>query len=230
LKRAPTPTVGAQLTTVKLRGLLVKAGRSRYIDDHAVALRSVFTSEQLRQPPQIEEAMGIHLVALLHQLDAGCDAERQLGEAVAERFTAHPDASIITSFPGLSVVSGARLLGEIGDDRSRFADARGLKAYAGAAPVTRASGRKTVVSHRRIKNNRLEAVGSSWTLASLRASPGARAHYDQRRAHGDWNRQAQRHLFNKFLGQLYHCLQTGRSFDEQAAFGGGGEGASLLAA
>jgi Transposase IS116/IS110/IS902 family len=32
-----------------------------------------------------------------------------------------------------------RLLAEIGDDATRFADARGLKAYAGAAPVTRAS-------------------------------------------------------------------------------------------
>ena len=37
--------------------------------------------------------------------------------------------------------TGARVLAEIGDDRTRFADARALKAYAGSAPVTRASGR-----------------------------------------------------------------------------------------
>ncbi|WP_459185591.1 transposase, partial [Streptomyces sp.] len=36
-------------------------------------------------------------------------------------------------------LTGARVLAEIGDDRSRFADAKALKAYAGAAPVTRAS-------------------------------------------------------------------------------------------
>jgi Transposase IS116/IS110/IS902 family len=33
--------------------------------------------------------------------------------------------------------AGARVLAEIGDDRSRFQDAKGLKAYAGAAPITR---------------------------------------------------------------------------------------------
>ena len=75
------------------------------------------------------------------------------------------------------------MLAEIGDDRTRFADARGLKAFAGSAPITRASGKKTVVL-RHIKNRRLAAVGPIWALASLRASPGARRHYDARRAAG----------------------------------------------
>lgn len=77
---------------------------------------------------------------------------------------------------------------------ARFADARGLKAFAGSAPITRASGKKTVVLHRHIKNRRLAAVGSMWALTSLRASPGARRHFDARRTAGDWNHQAQRHL------------------------------------
>jgi hypothetical protein len=51
-------------------------------------------------------------------------------------FAAHPDATIIASFPGIGAPTGARILAEIGDDRSRFADARGLKAYAGSAPIT----------------------------------------------------------------------------------------------
>jgi hypothetical protein len=93
-------------------------------------------------------------------------------------------------------LAGARVLGEIGDDRSRLADARGLKAFAGSAAITRASGKKTVVLHRHIKNRRLAAVGPIRPLSALRASPGARRHYDARRAAGDWNHQAQRHLFN----------------------------------
>lgn len=55
-------------------------------------------------------------------------------------FREHPDAEVMLSFPGLGAQLGARILAEIGDDRSRFDDARGLKAYAGAAPITRASG------------------------------------------------------------------------------------------
>jgi len=46
-------------------------------------------------------------------------------------------------FPGLADSTGARVLAEIGDDRTRFADARALKAYAGSAPVTRASGARS---------------------------------------------------------------------------------------
>jgi hypothetical protein len=30
---------------------------------------------------------------------------------------------------------------------------------------------------------------------------------------------ALRHLFNKMLGQLHHCLQTGQTFDPIKAFG-----------
>lgn len=54
--------------------------------------------------------------------------------------------------------------------------------------------------------------------AALRACTGARRHYDTRRAAGDCNHQAQRHLFNKFLGQLRHCLHTGKLYDEHRAF------------
>ena len=162
--------------------------------------------------------MGIHLTALLGQFDAACAAAEELAEAAIAHFDQHPDAAIITSFPGLGQLAGARVLAEIGDDRARFTEARGLKAFAGSAPITRASGKKTVVLHRHIKNRRLAAVGRIWALGSLRTSPGARADYDARRAAGDWNHQAQRHLFNKFLGQLHHCLHTGQLYDEHLAF------------
>ncbi|MGH3465841.1 MAG: transposase [Kribbellaceae bacterium] len=52
-------------------------------------------------------------------------------------FAQHPDYRIITPFVGAADMTGARLLGEIGDDKTRFADARALKAFAGSAPVTK---------------------------------------------------------------------------------------------
>lgn len=218
LAAAPTPAQAAKLTAARLRRLLIKAGRQRHLDRDVERLREVFTDTYLHQPPQVENAMGIHLTALLGQLDAACAAAEELAEAAIAHFEQHPDAEIITSFPGLGKLAGARVLAEIGDDRTRFTEARGLKAFAGSAPITRASGKKTVVLHRHIKNRRLAAVGPIWALGSLRASPGARTHYDARRAAGDWNHQAQRHLFNKFLGQLHHCLQTGLRYDEHRAF------------
>jgi transposase len=218
LAAAPTPAQAAKLTPARLRRLLVKAGRRRDLDRDVERLRMVFTATYLHQPPMVENAMGIQLGALLRQFEAACAAADELAQAAIAHFEQHPDAAIITSFPGLGNLAGARVLAEIGDDRARFADARGLKAFAGSAPITRASGKKTVVTHRHIKNRRLAAVGTIWALASLRGSPGARRHFDARRAGGDWNRQAQRHLFNKFLGQLHHCLHTGQHYNEHRAF------------
>ena len=218
LAAAPTPAQAAKLTPARLRRLLIKAGRQRRLDSDIERLRAVFTDTYLHQPPVVEHAMGIQLSALLRQFDAACAAADELAEAAIAHFEQHPDAKIITRFPGLGMLAGARVLAEIGDDRARFADARGLKAFAGSAPITRASGKKTVVLHRHIKNRRLAAVGPIWALGSLRASPGARRHFDARRAAGDWNHQAQRHLFNKFLGQLHHCLQSGQLYSEHLAF------------
>jgi len=214
LAAAPTPAAAARLTLTQLRVLLRKAGRRGGIDAEAARLREAFRAEQMRQLPLVEDAMGRQALALLRQLDAAADLE----QAATESFNQHPDAGIITSFPGLGPIAGARVLVETGDDRSRFADAKGLKAYAGAAPITRASGKTTAVLHRRVKNQRLAAAGYVWAFAALTASPGARAHYDRRRNHGDRHAAAQRNLFGRFLGCLHHCLATSQHYDENTAF------------
>ena len=218
LAAAPTPADAARLTVAQLRALLKKAGRSRGIDAEATRLREAFRAEQMRQLPLVEQAMGRQALALLRQLDAACASAGDLEAAAAESFNQHPDAGIITSFPGLGPLTGARVLAETGDDRSRFNDARGLKAYAGAAPITRASGKSRSVTHRKVKNNRLASAGYTWAFSALTASPGARAHYDRRRETGDRHSAAQRNLFNRLLGCLHHCLATGQHYDETTAF------------
>jgi transposase len=218
LAAAPTPADAAKLTLTQLRALLRKAGRSRGIDTEAARLRDAFRAGQMRQLPLVEQAMGRQALALLGQLDAACAAAADLERAAVESFNLHPDAGIITSFPGLGALTGARVLAETGDDRSRFQDAKGLKAYAGAAPITRASGKTRSVTHRRVKNNRLAAAGYLWAFSALTASPGARGHYDRRRDAGDGHAAAERNLFGRLLGCLHHCLLTGQHYDETIAF------------
>ena len=162
--------------------------------------------------------MGTQALALLAVLDTASLNVERLGEATTQAFREHPDHAIITSFPGLADITGARILAEIGDSRARFADARDLKAYAGSAPITRASGRTTTITRRRIKNNRLAATGFIWAFMAITNSPAARAHYDHRRATGDRHAAALRHLFNRYLGQLHHCLATGQAYDDAKAF------------
>jgi transposase len=218
LAAAPTPTAAAQLTLAQLRSLLTRAGRRRGVDAEARRLRAVLHATYLHQPPLVEEAMGRQVLALLGQLEAACRSAEDLATATTKQFATHPDAKLITSQPGLGALTGARVLAEVGDDRSRFANARAVKAYAGAAPVTRASGKSHQVMHRRVKNQRLAAAGYVWAFSALTASPGARAHYDRRRAAGDGHIAAQRNLFNRLLGCLHHCLQTRTPYNEQTAF------------
>jgi len=219
LKLAPTPTNAAKLTRPRIAAALKRAGRRRGIDAEAERLREVFRGEFAHQPPLVEQALGKQTLALLMQLEAACTAADDLAEAVSEAFPQHPDAEIILSFPGLGLQLGARVLAEIGDDRARFADARGLKAYAGSSPITRASGKKSNITRRWVKNDRLNHAGYLWAFSAITASPGAKTHYRRRRDdHGDWHAAAQRNLFNRMIGQLYHCLQRRELFDEQSAF------------
>jgi transposase len=214
---ASDPTTAAALTKARLRSVLRGCGRQRNIEAWADRLQGIFATEVLHQLPLVEAAMGRQTQALVLQLDAACRAADDLAEAAATVFAQHPDAEILTSFPGIGPLTGARVLGEIGDDRARFRDARGLKAYAGSAPITIASGKSQLVHHRKVKNQRLAAAGYVWIFGAL-PSPPVKPAYDRRRAAGDKHAAALRNVFNRFLGCLHHCLQTGQTFDPAKAF------------
>jgi transposase len=218
LTAAPTPQHARALTVERLGALLVQAGRQRGVDREARRLHAILTAPQPRQAPPVEQAMGHHLLAVLRHLDVVCGNLEDLTQAAEAAFATHPDATVITSFPGVGPLTGARLLAELGDDRARFADAKALKAYAGTAPITRASGRRALVSARRARNDWVVAAGYMWTVTAIRCSPGARAQYDRRRAAGDSHSAAQRNLLNRLLGKLHHRLQTGVPYDEAQAF------------
>lgn len=112
----------------------------------------------------------------------------------------------------------ARVLGEVGDDTTRFSTAGGLRAFAGTAPIARASGRSKSVRTRHVKNKRLADACHWWAFAAITKSPGARAHHDRRRAAGDSHDAALRTLANKLLGRLWCCLLNDLAWDDDAAW------------
>ena len=101
LAAAPTPATAAKLTTTQLRAILRQAGRRRGIDAEADRLATILRGTTWRrQPERVERAMGQRALALLRQLDAVCAGEQDLARAAGEAFNQHPDADILTSFPG----------------------------------------------------------------------------------------------------------------------------------
>lgn len=138
---------------------------------------------------------------------------------LTEGFEAHPDAEIVRSLPGLGTILGARVLGEFGDDPTRYADARSRKNYAGTSPVTRASGKKRAVLARYVRNRHLADACYQWAFCATNTSPGARAFYDEHRAKGETHDQALRVLSNRLVGILDGCLRSRSPYDEEKAWG-----------
>jgi hypothetical protein len=110
------------------------------------------------------------------------------------------------------------VLGEFGDDPTRYDNAKSRKNYAGTSPITRASGKKKVVLARFVHNDRLiDALGAQ-AFAALSASPGARAYYDELRAREVAHHAALRQLANRLVGILHGCLKTGTKYNEETAW------------
>jgi hypothetical protein len=145
LSIAPTPDLGRRLSRSKVASALRRAGRQRNVATRAETIQAALRSEQLQAPLRVGRAYGtvvsslVSLIASLNEQIA--DLERELKAAFEE----HPDAKILRSLPGLGTVLGARVLAEFGDDRTRYADARARKNYAGTSPITKASGARRVV-------------------------------------------------------------------------------------
>ncbi len=130
LLAAPTPCDAARLTQRSITLALRRSGRERHLEQHATRIRAVLRAPALRQPPAVEAAIGHHLLALLRRFTLACLNADQLADAVSTALAAHPAADILRSFPGLGDLTAARLLAEVGDDRTRFrkrAGAQGLR-------------------------------------------------------------------------------------------------------
>jgi len=215
---APTPELGRRLSEAELVAALRCAGRRRQVDARAAAIRAALVGQQLEAPPVLAAAYGqvvaaaVAVIANLSEQLAGLEA------ALMAAFTAHPDAGIVRSQPGLGVVLAARVLAEFGDDPNRYASARARKAYAGTAPITRASGLRQVVLARAVGNRRLSTACHPWPFAALTGSPGARRSYDAHRARGATHHQALRALANRLVGILHGCLRHPQPYDEQLAW------------
>ena len=154
----------------------------------------------------------MRLIAVFNTEITALEAEQASG------FEQHPDAEIIRSLPGLGTILGGRVLGEFGDDPDRYADSKSRKNYAGAAPITRASGRSRAVLARYKRNRRLADAITLWAFCSLTHSDGARRYYDELRARDKTHQQALRQLANRWVGILHGCLASQTLYDENIAW------------
>jgi len=221
LGRAPDPDRARALSRAKIAAALTRARRRDVdvdVDVKAEKIQAALRAPQLRQPAAVQRAYAVIVSSQVRLISALVSDIAELEVVVAEGFGRHPDAEIYASQPGLGMILGARVLGEFGDDSHRYTDAKARKNYAGTSPITRASGKKTVVLARYARNKRLGDAVHQWAFCALTASPGARSYYDTLRARGAGHHAALRQLGNRLVGILHGCLKTRTTYNETTAW------------
>jgi transposase len=218
LGKAPEPGRAAKLTRAQVSAVLKRAGRYK-ITERTDAILAALRSPQLGQPPALTAAYAATVRSLTAVIATLNEQVASLQGQVEAHFGRHPDAEIYLSQPGLGAITGARVLGEFGDDPHRYASAKNRRNYAGTSPITRASGKRKIVAARFVRNDRLIDALMIQAFAALRASPGARAFYDAQRAKGLEHNDALRRLASRLVGILHGCLKTRTCYDETIAWG-----------
>ena len=218
LGKAPDPARAAKLTRAQVSAVLKRAGRYK-IAERTDAILAALRSPQLGQLPALTAAYAATVRSLAAVITTLNEQVASLQGQVEAHFGRHPDAEIYLSQPGLGAITGARVLGEFGDDPHRYATAKNRRNYAGTSPITRASGKRKIVAARFVRNDRLIDALMIQAFAALRVSPGARAFYDAQRAKGLDHNDALRRLASRLLGILHGCLKTRTCYDEATAWG-----------
>jgi transposase len=217
LGKAPDPGRAARLTRAQVSAALKRA-RRRDITGKATVILAALRSAQLGRPAAVTAAYAATVRSLIAVIATLNEQVTTLQGQVEAHFGCHPDAEIYLSQPGLGQVTGARVLGEFGDDPDRYASGKARKNYAATSPLTRASGKKKIVTARFIRNDRLTDALMAQALSALTASPGARALYDAERARGTGHNAALRKVASRLVGILHGCLKTRTLYDEATAW------------
>ena len=154
--------------------------------------------------------------ALVAHLRVTLQAIADFDTAIAQRAQTHPDFPLFQALPGAGPVFAPRLLVAFGAQRARSASAAALQKYAGIAPVTERSGKKSWVHWRLQCPKFLRQTFVEWAAASIRHSFWAQLYYQQQRDKGKAHQAAVRALAFKWIRILYRCWQDHTPYDESA--------------
>ena len=152
--------------------------------------------------------------ALIAQLRVTLQAIADFDTAIAQRAQAHPDFPLFDALPGAGAVFAPRLLVAFGEQRERFTSAEELQKYAGIAPVTERSGKKSWVHWRLQCPTFLRQTFVEWAAESTRHAFWAQVYYQQQREKGKAHQVAVRALAFKWIRILYRCWQDRTPYEE----------------
>jgi transposase len=150
----------------------------------------------------------LKLRCLIGQLRALAKAIAAYELRIKQLMQHHPDATLFAELPGAGDALAPRLVAAFGDHRQRFQSAAELQAFAGVAPVTKRSGKRSTVQRRWACPNFLRQTFHEFAGCSRLKSVWAAAFYKQQRAAGKGHHAALRALAFKWIRVLFRCWTT----------------------
>jgi transposase len=215
LERYPSPAEARGLGEKRLAAFLTRNRYSgnRSAEDLLERLRAAPQGRAGGAEAQARRCTVLGLVAALRPI---VEQIRELTSQIAQAVRAHPDGQVFLPLfkDPKSAITAARLVAEIGDDRSRYPSAEALAADAGMAPVARESGKRKVASFRWACDKRLRNAVSCLADSTRHHHPWARAVYFSARQRGLDHSHAIRVLGRAWLRVLWRCWQDGVPYDQ----------------
>jgi transposase len=186
----------------------------RYADSIAQRIQAIKSATPLTTDAGVIAPNALLVQALVAQLRVTLQAIADFDTAIAQCAQNHPDFSLFQALPGAGPVFASRLLVAFGEQRERYASAAELQKYAGIAPVTERSGKKSWVHWRLQCPKFLRQTFVEWAAESIRHSFWAQVYYQQQRDKGKAHQAAVRALAFKWIRILYRCWQERTPYDE----------------
>jgi len=222
LSHAPTPAQGQRLS-LRAVARLLQTHRIRRLTPDAV--RTALQCPPLSVQPGTVAAAVTHIGLLLPRLRLVHAQRRQLERRIAAALDAvgtaegvegprpEPrDVEILRSLPGIGNLVAATLLGEAAQPLATR-DYATVRALAGAAPVTKQSGKHRVVAMRYACHQRLRQAIYHWARVSVQCDERSQWHYRALRARGHNHARALRGVADRLLSLLIAMLKTGTLYD-----------------
>ena len=210
LAKAITAQEFADFDLQELTELLSRASRGRFGQDKAEAIvekaRHSIGISAFANSARVQVQC---LLAQLNLLEAQCQEIDQEIETLMEQLPQH-----ITSIPGVGAVTGAAILGEIGDI-NRFDSPEKLVAYAGIDATVYQSGNFEAAETHMSKRGSPFLRVALWQAASMAAlyDPQLKDYYQKKKAEGKHHGTAVGAVSRKLLARIFIILKENRPYE-----------------
>ena len=216
LQTYPTPQEARAASVDQIRALL-KECRHPQAASAALTIVEQLSQPQLQATAATVRAKSRLLLALVGQLMPLIEQIADDDKEINTLFLTHEDHALFASLPRAGERLAPSLLAEIGDDRSRYLDARSLQALGGTSPVPYQSGLYSK-AHRRlgcIKPLRHTLHQFAWQ--STQSEAWAKDYYQRKRTEGKSHTVAIRALCNVWV-RIIFAMWTQRACYQTATF------------